>query len=90
MYIDQALFGQLIETFRRQPYQVTQGNLHQGWVRFSFINRGRQCTDIAAVSIALAQLLPLDRWRDTVIDAILRQGDKLYLSRVRLQLTLIR
>ena len=62
------------------------GSVHQGHEMFGEESRGRQCGFMALCSILFEQSNSVCSWSTTSIDAILVNGDDLYLSAVRNQL----
>ncbi len=60
------------------PY-VTQGSIHQGQVGQ---NRGKQCTAVAILALAIAYLGSPIYWTSTDIDTIVLDGNSLYDSTV--------
>lgn len=56
---------------------IIRGHLNQSSNKFRSSTRGRQCTAMAAASIAFAAIEPPQQWTSTTIDNILHFGDKL-------------
>ena len=49
-------------------------------------SRGRQCAFIALSSILYEQNIPVSTWSENTLDAILTNGDRMYVSALRRQL----
>ncbi|XP_029671986.1 uncharacterized protein LOC115240773 [Formica exsecta] len=61
---------------------IIRGSIHQGHDMFSDATRGKQCTAIAAVAIAMSLLHNLQTWTKNLIDTILLIGDALYVTSI--------
>ena len=61
---------------------IIRGSIHQGHDMFSDATRGKQCTAIAGVAIAMSLIHQLDTWTRNLIDTILLIGDALYVKSI--------
>ena len=62
------------------------GNIHQGHEMFGNESWGRQCAFMALNSILYEQISPVSAWTSQTLDAILVNGDRIFLSALRSQL----
>ena len=61
-------------------------SIHQGHEMFGNESRGRQCAFMALNSILHEQFSSLTAWSASTLDAILMNGDKMFLSALRSRL----
>ena len=67
------------ETTVNDFVSVTQGNYHQGDLKFD-VSAGKQCYCMALTSIGWSTVRKLTLWKEYDLDFILENGDKLFRS----------
>jgi hypothetical protein len=57
---------------------AVRGSLAQGDVVFAEANRNQQDVPNCVVALAMAQICPTEAWNSTLVDIVLKYGDRLY------------